>query len=261
MSSKRDIEANTDLNSITYIPTFPEPFERDNSHTTASFVSIQIRLLVASVTEENFLDTEHQIYYLLQRGSFSVYISYWKLLIQLFVNEFEAQQQKRDLNLPFRFDFSNLVHRLLYNLAQELITRTPDTIEKVKELALPLSGKYPIRPLFLSFLNKDNESDSAIIEALNPEVHPIFTTLKDLHRTNMSVSNITQNLFAVENKPNFLTMLSEFLKPLQGETLNDWIALILSEILAPGSQTSNQPSQPWIVQVPNVDVREVILSC
>ena len=68
------------------------------SSTFQGYVFRQIRILVASATEENLFETQKHISLLLQRGSWSLYIDYWKLLVRLFSKDIEEANEIRRLS-------------------------------------------------------------------------------------------------------------------------------------------------------------------
>lgn len=195
-------------------------------------ISSQISLLITSLTEDNYITVEKEIDYLVERSASSVYLKYWRRLLVLCSHDIRNTHRL----LPDQ----NLLHRLLLHLIGDLESKVPSVwqllyreafqnVEFLSESGLETSD---IEQLLKHYLQGDGKDRTQELE-----------TLRSIKMNN---SRYLQNFitdYSVETLHNDLT---DLLFSLGGEARNDMIALMMSEIISPGSQkVQRDASNSW----------------
>lgn len=194
---------------------------------TINIIISHIRLLLTTLTENNFEEVEENIQKYLDFATESLTITYWKKLIILCSSDIK---KTHTLNSN-----DNLIHRLLIHLLEELPFKSQDFITSLITCVLSNSQfeeqsnlTFKDYTLLLTNLN----IDPFIIDPVKK-----FAILEKKYRNfTMNHSTFLSTLFKQPNNKSFEIQLSDAFASLSGESLNDMVALLLSEILSPGSQ-------------------------
>ncbi|CCD26596.1 CCR4-NOT core subunit CDC39 NDAI_0I00270 [Naumovozyma dairenensis CBS 421] len=213
-------------------------------HTTiqdkeADYIIIShISLLLTSLNQENFTSIKSEIYYLLDKTSIQTYIKFWKRLLILCTNDIKEKGK-------FSTE-DNLLHRLLKDLFETLIDKDFQFIQILLDQIFNNLEFRQLTSLTLDHLirifDKTSLREQKIIELLNPS-----STLAELKTQISNIKMNNQKYFQTvlqKATPNSLeSTFTALLVSLSGETLNDMVALLLSELLSPGSQ--NVQADPY----------------
>ena len=198
----------------------------------------QISLLLTTLTEDNFSSIESKINFLLEKSPLQVYIKYWKFLL---VSCAPHITQNGGL-LPEQYP----LHRLLLNLFRSLPYKSQEFLQPLREetfdnLAFQEQTGLTLQDITQLFLKKESDSDRGILEILQPDL--LFNRLKSIKFLIMNNFKYLQTLLSEGSPATLEGKLNEVFMSLNGEPLNDTIALLLSEILSPGSQHLLQDGQ------------------
>ncbi|CCK72050.1 CCR4-NOT core subunit CDC39 KNAG_0I02650 [Huiozyma naganishii CBS 8797] len=192
----------------------------------AQIVLSQISLLITQLSNDNFNHVSKQIDFILDKSLPAVRIKYWKKLLTLCC---------ADIKKTHVLDHeTNLIHRLFSNLLKNLPFCSPEFINSLKESIFKteeLESQFNLTDQDIQ-LTLDNLTVPNLKEVLYPNI--ILDKLKQL--TKMNNHNILQSLLSNSSPDNFASRLQDMLGTLSGEGLNDMVALLLSEIVSPGSQ-------------------------
>lgn len=195
---------------------------------TTNIIISYISLQLTTLTEVNFDTVEERINHLLDSSSESLVIKYWERLILLCSSGIKSNYNKLSPDL-------NLYHRLLLHLIQELPYKSQDFIVLlIKNIFKDNHLTKQTKLLFEDYceLLSNHNLDPLIIDPL--EKHSILQT--KLNTNTMNNSTLLSHLIKQSNLDNIESNLTDVLASLSGESLNDMVALLLSEILSPGSQ-------------------------
>ena len=217
----------------------------------------QISLIIALITPDNFNKSENQIKSLLEKSNFFVLFGYWQRLLTLSAAAILGKKQ---------FDpDSNLIHRLLFNLIKRTSVANLEQKQYLRgqlfESPEFLAETHITFSLFLNFLK--TLEDKSIYIGFNPQER--LETLQKIEKLKMNNLKTLQTFVLQESPDSMETKLSEIFSSLNGETLNDMVALLLSEILCPGSQHIQESlEQYWLtpnVMVDSLHIGEHVSNC
>lgn len=194
---------------------------------TINIIISHISLLLTTLSENNFEEVEEKIQKYLDFATETLTIKYWKKLIILCSSDI-----KKEHNLNPE---ENLIHRLFFHLLEELPFKGQDFITSL--VTSVLSNTQFEEQSSLTF-----EDYTLLLTKLDIDpyiIDPVkkFAILEKKYREfTMNHSTFLSNLMKQSNNDSFEAELSDALTSLSGESLNDMVALLLSEILSPGSQ-------------------------
>lgn len=210
--------------------------ETSKEKQAAQIVIAQISLLFTTLNNDNFESVEREIRHILDRSSVDIYIKVWERLLTL---------SSRDILQAGKFLLQeNLLHRLLLEFAKDLPKKSTDLIELLKERTFnnqEFQKQTGITlSLFIDLFDKSANKD--IIESLDRS-----SQINDFKTIKMNHTNYLRNFFLQTTPETLESNLRDLLHSLEGESLNDLLALLLSEILSPGSQNlQNDPTRSWL---------------
>lgn len=210
----------------------------------------QISLLLTTLTEENYTEIEKKIEFLIDKSSFAVYIKYWEKLLVLCSRDIKNNQ----LLAPK----DNLFDRLLFTQFLKLPLKAPhsqDILSREIFNNFAFLDQCGLKPEDLEVLF-DPPTNELILESVNPDI----AIKKIASKVNHKMNNITyfQSLLSHSSAASLESNLSELLNSLEGESLNDMVALVLSEILSPGSQRLQQETQEsWLCPLSAADATNI----
>ncbi|CCH61566.1 hypothetical protein TBLA_0F00220 [Henningerozyma blattae CBS 6284] len=206
----------------------------------------QISLLIISLSEENFISIERQINHLLDKSPIVLYFCYWSRLLSLTSQYLKSNQ--------FKLNPKNLTQRLLINLFEELSFKSQEfIIQIVSVLFKNNSFQYDTGLTYEEFLEISKNLNNKLI---SEKLFGQDNLLKNLHsqkendtHTTGNKMNNTRLLINLINQSDLSSIQSNFIDvihSLEGENLNEMIALLLSEILSPNSQNvQNNTPNNW----------------
>lgn len=199
----------------------------------------QISLLLTALTERNFKEIEKKIDFLLEKSPFAVYIKYWEKLLVLCSRDIKNNHTLAPQD--------NLIHRLLATQFLKLPLKAPgaqDTLSREIFSNFAFLDQCGLKPEDLEVLF-DATTNDLILESVNPNI-----TIKKLASTleiKMNNINYFQNFLLQSAATTLESNLTDLLHSLEGESLNDMVALMLSEVISPGSQRVQQETQErWL---------------
>ncbi|CAB4252324.1 similar to Saccharomyces cerevisiae YCR093W CDC39 Component of the CCR4-NOT complex [Maudiozyma barnettii] len=211
--------------------------KESNEGTEATNIVIsQISLLISTLTEGNFSEIETRINYILSKSSIRVYLRYWDRLLA-YAESYILKNRKLDIQ-------GNLQHKLLLNLIKSLNTKNQGFLEYLRTnlFDLLLTEHLTFKDI-IGVL--DSTADKEIIEALLPE--STIQNLKELEELKMNNIKYLQTFVSTESIDSMESKLDDIFSSLNGESLNDIVALLLSEILSPYSQNIQDDNKPsWL---------------
>lgn len=202
------------------------PKDQDRQKKEAvQIVSSQISLLIISLRQDNYTAVSRNIDFLLERSDSSVYIKYWQRLLTLCSYDIKSAHQLQPTE-------QNLTHGLLRNL----IVRLQEKVPSVWQL---LRSQVFENVEFLS----DSGLDTSDIDQLlknnsvkQPNYEEELRGLQQVQNIKMNNTKFLQSFLSECTVENLTNDLTDLLFSLSGEARNDMIALMLSEIISPGSQ-------------------------
>ncbi|AGO10565.1 AaceriABR112Cp [[Ashbya] aceris (nom. inval.)] len=206
----------------------------------AQSIIAQINVYIALLNESNKKAIETQINLILEKSPLFVYISYWKKLLQQ-SSQYIKEHQELDLRKP--------THHLLYNLFCDIVHKNSETVEVLSSAIFEdvafLGQLHLTKKEILAVL--DPTEDKEVIRRLEPEEY--INKLQRVRQLQMNTFQALQDFILKENPHTLEENLANLLLSLEGESLNDFIALILSEILSPGSQGLQSSSNSWFTPI------------
>ncbi|GCE98075.1 CCR4-NOT core subunit cdc39 [Zygosaccharomyces mellis] len=188
-------------------------------------ISSQISLLITSLTPNNYTAVSRNIDFLLKRSGSPVYVKYWKRLLTLCSNDIKNTHR---LESPEQ----NLIHGLLGNL----IFKIQDKVPSVWQL---LRSQVFENIEFLSESGLETSDISQLLqnqEVQQPNYKKDIEKLEQVQNIKMNNAKYLQTFLADCTVANLANELTDLLFSLSGEARNDMIALMMSEIISPGSQ-------------------------
>mgnify|MGYP003365523775 CR=1 FL=1 len=202
----------------------------------ANIIISQINLLIASLTEEKFTEVESKINYILEKSNETVYIRYWSRLLA-YAESYIIKNKKLDTK-------DNLIHRLLSNLLRSLKTKNQEFLEFIKSNLLDnLQTEHLTFQDIINLL--DPSEDKELLNILSPT--NTIKQLKEFEKLKMNNLKYLQTFVATESVDTMESKLDEIFSSLNGESLNDIVALLLSEILSPNSQhIQDEAKSSWL---------------
>ncbi|KAG0669958.1 hypothetical protein C6P45_003122 [Maudiozyma exigua] len=202
----------------------------------ANIIISQINLLITSLSEENFTEVESKINYILEKSNEIVYLRYWSRLLA-YTENYIIQNKKLDTK-------GNLIHRLLSNLLRSLKTKDQEFLQFIKShLFDNLQTEYLTFQDIINLL--DTTEDKELLSSLLPTY--TITQLKDFEKLKMNNLKYLQTFVANESVDTMEAKLDEIFSSLNGESLNDIVALLLSEVLSPNSQhVQDNAKSSWL---------------
>lgn len=212
---------------------------KENTRAAQSII-VQISVLLASINELNYSEVEQQIYFLISKSSFLVYAKYWEKLLILNSSHIK-EYHTLDIQIPLQ--------KLLYQSFQNLKFKTTEVIKFLNETIfenIELENQVGLSfDDIISIL--DPIKDQGVIERLKPEI--VINKLQKLQSLTMDVTQTLQNIILHDSPKGLEASLGNLLCSLEGESLNECIALILSEISSPGSQQLQSTSNSWFTPI------------
>lgn len=219
-------------------PSEPPVEIEDKDKEATQIIIAQISLLITSLTKDNFSDIEKKILYLLDKSSKVAYIKYWQKLIIVCSRDIKPGNTASPEN--------NLVQRLLFELFKSLEFKAPEVIDLLNRQIFYNKSFFDsigtsAKDLLFFFGIEDNKN---ILHLLIPTLGLEHFKIKNSIR--MNNSTYFETVVLQGPATSFSANLSQVVFSLEGESLNDMIALMLSEILSPGSQKVQQfPVSSW----------------
>lgn len=207
---------------------FQDLYLLEKREETTNIIISYISLQLTTLTEANFDTVEDRINHILDFSSESLTIKYWERLILLCSRGIKSNHNILSPDL-------NLYHRLLFHLIQELPYKSQEFITLLIENIF--KNNHLVKQTKLLFqdyceLLSNYNIDPLIIDPLRK--HSISQT--NLKINTMNNSTLLSHLIKQSHLDNIESNLTDVLISLSGESLNDMVALLLSEILSPGSQ-------------------------
>lgn len=198
-------------------------------------VIAQISLLLATINKENFSEVEEKIQFLLDKSSIDTTVKYWKRLLVLSAPDIKEQHKL----VPEE----NIIHKLLLNRLKELQYKNYDIINILQSEIFDnkeFKEQYSIDfKDIIEIFDKDKHKN--IIEVLNPTI--ALEHYKEINKLKMNNHKYLLSFINQGTPETMESQLTEILTSVNGESLNDMVALLLSEILSPGSQKLQAKSE------------------
>ncbi|SCU77333.1 LAMI_0A00760g1_1 [Lachancea mirantina] len=203
----------------------------------AQIIHTQISVLITQLNHSSFSIIENRFKTLLNKSPFSVYVNYWKKHLRLAAAHIKEHSE---LNTE-----GNVLHRLLDSLFEDLKTKTNETLQQLRAEIFEnqdflTQADLPIDDIIKIF---ENRKDNDIISRIRPAT--AIKRLKKLQNSKMNTLQTLQQFLTDQLPSTFESNLSSLLCSLEGESLNDMVALILAEVLSPG-QNIQSNSSSWL---------------
>ncbi|CCF60324.1 hypothetical protein KAFR_0J02600 [Kazachstania africana CBS 2517] len=207
----------------------------------------QLNLLIINLSNENSVSTAKQIKFLLSKSSITVYVKFWKKLILLCSSDIKNKTTRTAEKQP------------LIDLLFDLFSRLPDYSEDLldilrKEIFCNREFGTQSNLSLLDYIEFCNHN-SAITETLDPTL-PI-NRLKEIEKSKMNNSKYLETFLSQSSVDTMETQLNDLFLSLSGESLNEMVALLLSEVLSPGSQKLQERSEnSWFTPSSVIDATQ-----